>query len=144
MPPTNHERPPVPRHQSSSAPTTITSVADIRADPRTPPREWSLFETTLLEGEEHPLRRTTSSLSSSPIILSTTIAIDPAKVEMQRLSLHGGPCFELEVHLSFPRGQRASGEIANRTTGQITETIAAMAVLQPFRVERQVDKAPFR
>lgn len=79
MPPA--DRPAAPRHVSSgfsvSAPTTITSVAAIRSDPRTPRREWSLFEATLLEGEEHPLRRTTSSLSTTAGT-STSLNTSPA------------------------------------------------------------------
>lgn len=44
-----------------SVPATVTSLDAARNDHRMPQREWSLFETILLEGEEHPLRRTASS-----------------------------------------------------------------------------------
>ena len=46
-----------------SANPTVTSLDAIRDDPRTPQREWSVLETILLEGQEHPLRRTHSVAS---------------------------------------------------------------------------------
>lgn len=46
-----------------SANPTLTSLDAIRDDPRTPQREWSVLEAILLEGQEHPLRRTNSTAS---------------------------------------------------------------------------------
>lgn len=107
---------------SVSAPATITSVDAIRNDPRTPQREWSLFETVLLEGEEHPLRRTASSASfaqsqgqnrsSFPSSLSTP-GLGPGLDAVINSGTGSFPVTGTLAQRPQPRGRRASRAVSS-------------------------------
>src|ERR1700733_8522074 len=70
---------------ANANPTTISADAT-RDDPRTPHREWSVLEATLLEGQEHPLRRINSAAS---LVQEDTRSSDNVLLRWSRASYPG-------------------------------------------------------